>query len=32
MDNYHLSRTADGWELKKTGAERAASVPLRSRS
>lgn len=24
MDNYHLSPTADGWELKKTGAERAA--------
>jgi len=24
MDNYHLSLTADGWELKKTGAERAA--------
>ncbi|TNB78802.1 DUF2188 domain-containing protein [Pseudomonas sp. Fig-3] len=23
MDNYHLSPTADGWELKKAGAERA---------
>lgn len=24
MDNYHLSPTADGWELKKAGAERAS--------
>lgn len=24
MDNYHLSPTPDGWELKKTGAERAS--------
>ncbi|MFJ4453231.1 DUF2188 domain-containing protein [Pseudomonas sp. NPDC089392] len=24
MDNYHLSPTADGWELKKADAERAA--------
>lgn len=23
MDNYHLSPTAEGWELKKAGAERA---------
>ncbi|RZK04423.1 MAG: DUF2188 domain-containing protein [Pantoea sp.] len=23
MDTYHLTPTADGWELKKTGAERA---------
>lgn len=23
MDNYHLSPTADGWELEKAGAERA---------
>ncbi len=23
MDNYHVSPTADGWELKKAGAERA---------
>lgn len=25
MDNYHLSPTADGWELKKAGAERASN-------
>ena len=24
MDNYHLSPTKEGWELKKEGAERAA--------
>ncbi|WP_176508795.1 MULTISPECIES: DUF2188 domain-containing protein [Pseudomonas] len=24
MDNYHVSPTADGWELKKAGAERAS--------
>lgn len=24
MDNYHLSPAADGWELKKVGAERAS--------
>jgi hypothetical protein len=24
MDNYHLSPSADGWELKKAGAERAS--------
>lgn len=24
MDNYHLSPTADGWELKKAGADRAS--------
>ncbi|WBM44718.1 DUF2188 domain-containing protein [Pseudomonas putida] len=24
MDNYHVSPTADGWELKKDGAERAS--------
>lgn len=24
MDNYHLSPTSDGWELKKVGAERAS--------
>ncbi|WP_081343588.1 DUF2188 domain-containing protein [Pseudomonas putida] len=24
MDNYHLSPTTDGWELKKAGAERAS--------
>jgi len=24
MDTYHLSPTADGWELKKAGAERAS--------
>ncbi|MBH3382796.1 DUF2188 domain-containing protein [Pseudomonas juntendi] len=24
MDNYHLSPTADGWELKKAGAVRAS--------
>lgn len=24
MDNYHLSPTSDGWELKKAGAERAS--------
>ncbi|MCG6578054.1 DUF2188 domain-containing protein [Pseudomonas sp. AF32] len=24
MDNYHLSPSADGWELKKVGAERAS--------
>jgi len=24
MDNYHLSPTADGWELKIVGAERAS--------
>jgi len=24
MDNYHLSPAADGWELKKAGAERAS--------
>lgn len=24
MDNYHLSPTADGWEFKKAGAERAS--------
>ncbi len=24
MDNYHLSPTANGWELKKAGAERAS--------
>ncbi|AUY33698.1 MULTISPECIES: DUF2188 domain-containing protein [Pseudomonas] len=24
MDNYHVSPTAEGWELKKAGAERAS--------
>ncbi|KIY41198.1 hypothetical protein TZ03_08400 [Pseudomonas sp. 10-1B] len=24
MDNYHLSPTSEGWELKKAGAERAS--------
>ncbi|WP_455886242.1 DUF2188 domain-containing protein [Pseudomonas rustica] len=24
MDNYHLSPTSDGWELKKAGADRAS--------
>lgn len=24
MENYHLSPTPDGWELKKAGAERAS--------
>ena len=24
MDNYHVSPTAGGWELKKAGAERAS--------
>ena len=24
MDNYHVSPTADGWELEKAGAERAS--------
>ncbi|MBK4994526.1 DUF2188 domain-containing protein [Pseudomonas sp. S37] len=24
MDNYHLSPTSEGWELKKAGADRAA--------
>ncbi|MCE5976609.1 DUF2188 domain-containing protein [Pseudomonas sp. JR33AA] len=24
MDNYHLSPTDEGWELKKVGAERAS--------
>ncbi|ENB9665191.1 MULTISPECIES: DUF2188 domain-containing protein [Pseudomonas] len=24
MDNYHLSPTSDGWELKKAGAVRAS--------
>ncbi|QHG65465.1 DUF2188 domain-containing protein [Pseudomonas putida] len=24
MDNYHLSPTSDGWELKKEGAHRAS--------
>jgi len=24
MDNYHLSPTSDGWELKKACAERAS--------
>lgn len=24
MDNYHVSPTADGWELKEVGAERAS--------
>lgn len=24
MDNYHLSPTAEGWELKKVSAERAS--------
>lgn len=24
MDNYHVSPTPDGWELKKAGAERAS--------
>lgn len=26
MDNYHVSPTADGWELKKAGAERASKL------
>jgi len=24
MDNYHLSPTSDGWELKKAGVDRAS--------
>jgi hypothetical protein len=24
MDNYHLSPTSEGWELKKAGADRAS--------
>jgi len=24
MDNYHLSPTSEGWELKKAGGERAS--------
>ena len=24
MDNYHLSPTSEGWELKEAGAERAS--------
>lgn len=24
MENYHVSPTAEGWELKKAGAERAS--------
>jgi hypothetical protein len=24
VENYHVSPTADGWELKKAGAERAS--------
>ncbi|GAB1619885.1 DUF2188 domain-containing protein [Pseudomonas sp. NGC7] len=24
MENYHLSPTSDGWELKKAGADRAS--------
>jgi hypothetical protein len=34
MDNYHLSPTADGWELKIAGAERTdprSADPKRSK-
>ncbi|MEH6416549.1 DUF2188 domain-containing protein [Pseudomonas sp. NPDC089395] len=26
MDSYHLSQTADGWKLKKAGAESASKL------
>jgi len=32
MDTYHLSPTADGWELKKAGANVLRSVPPPSKN